>query len=241
MANNFLQPGRLDTFTAPTGGVTTGIPVLIGTMFVVPLVTALAGATFTGEVVGVWNLVKNTGETWLEGQAVYFDVANARMTNDSTSGGLPIGCVNAPAAASADVLGAVRLNGVALGGRVIEFRKRLTIAQVNAGTTLVAAIPGVKFRLIEASAIAVGGAVTSVTTVDILGILSASSRKLVAFAQASLTQSAQLKSGGAGAAILADGASFTLNDVNTAITANITGSAITVATHIDFDLKFALE
>ncbi len=240
MASNFIQPGHTGTFTAPTGGVTTGVPLLIGTQFVVPLVSVLAGVTFSGDCCGVWTLAKNTGETWVEGQVVYFDVANARMTNDSTSGGLPVGAVANPAAASAATTGAVRLNGVALGGRVLEVRKRLTIAQVNAGATLIAAIPGVKIRLIEAFATAIGGAVTSVTTVDVLGTLT-SSRKLVAFAQASLTQSTQLKSGGAGAAILADGASFTANDANTAITAGITGSAITVATHIDFDIKYALE
>jgi hypothetical protein len=124
---------------------------------------------------------------------------------------------------------------------VLHQRSALTIAQVNAGATLLAAAPGLKYRLVEASAIAVGGAAGAVTTVDILGTQGASSVKLVAFAQASLTQNAQLKSGGSGAAILAGGASYAPNDVNTAITVGITGSAITTATHIHILLTYAID
>jgi len=65
-----------------------------------------------------------------------------------------------------------------------------------------------------------------VTTVDIL---------------VSLTQSAVLKDDGTGAAVLADGALYTANDVGTAITVNITGPSITVATNIDFDFSYSIE
>lgn len=119
-------------------------------------------------------------------------------------------------------------------------RQRLTIAQVNAGATLVPAIAGKSIRMVACSAIAVGGAAAAVTTVDVLGTVG-TSRKLVAFAQASLTQSAVLKDGGSGAAVLADGASYTANDVNTAVTANITGSAVTTATNIDFNFSYTIE
>lgn len=119
-------------------------------------------------------------------------------------------------------------------------RTRLTIAQVNAGATLLPAIAGKGYRMVACVAIAVGGAAAAVTTVDVLGTLT-TSRKLVAFAQASLTQSTVLKDGGTGAAVLADGASYTLNDANTAITANITGSAVTTATNIDFIFSYTIE
>lgn len=119
-------------------------------------------------------------------------------------------------------------------------RTRLTIAQVNAGATLLPAIVGKGYRMVACDAIAVGGAAGAVTTVDVLGTLT-TSRKLVSYAQASLTQSAVLKDGGTGAAVLADGASYTLNDANTAITANITGSSITTATNIDFILSYTIE
>ncbi|MGE0460905.1 MAG: hypothetical protein AB7Q16_06010 [Vicinamibacterales bacterium] len=133
--------------------------------------------------------------------------------------------------------GAARL---ILPGTVYNIRTRFTIAQVNAGATLLAALAGFKYRMVAARAIAVGGAVGATTTVDILATLS-SSRKLVAFAQASLTQSAVLKDGGTGAAVLADGASYTANDANTAVTVGVTGSPITTATHVDISFDYVLE
>ena len=42
-----------------------------------------------------------------------------------------------------------------------------------------------------------------------------------------------LTAGGTGAAVLADGASYTANDVSTGITVGKTGSNVTTATHID--------
>jgi hypothetical protein len=126
-------------------------------------------------------------------------------------------------------------------GVVHTRRTRFTIAQVNAGATILPAIPGFCYRLVSCKVIAVGGAVTTVTTVDILATLAATSRKLVAYSQASMTQSTQVAAGNAGGAILADGASYTANDKNTAITINITGSAITVATHVDVIIDYMIE
>jgi len=126
-------------------------------------------------------------------------------------------------------------------GNVHVERFRKTIAEVNAGVTLMSAIAGFKYRLVDAFAIAVGGAVATVTTIDILGTQSTSSVKLVAFAQAGMTQSTLVRAGSASGAILTDGASFVACDVNTAITANITGSSIATATHIDFVITYALD
>lgn len=120
-------------------------------------------------------------------------------------------------------------------------RQRCTIAEVNAGVTLLAAIPGWKYKLAFAAAISVGGAAGAVTTVDLLATASGSSRKLVTWAQANLTQSTYLGIGATGVTILADGASFTANDVNTALTAGKTGSSVTTATHIDFVIDYTLE
>lgn len=239
MAKNFLKPGITNTFTAPAGGTTIGVPVLIGGVFVVPLDTVAATLPFEGDAEGIWFFTKPTGEVWAEGQAVFWDVANLRASTDPTVG-LVMGSV-AIAALTADLIGYVRLNGISLGGRVINVRKHLSVAAVNAGATLIPAMPGMKLRLIAISAIAVGGAAGAVTTVDVKATQATVAVKLVAFAQASLTQSTELKSGGAGAAILADGASYAPNDAGTAVTVGITGSAITTATFIDFIGTFALE
>lgn len=126
------------------------------------------------------------------------------------------------------------------GGVCQNIRTRFTIAQVNAGATLLPAISGYRYRMIACKAIAVGGAAGAVTTVDILGT-STTSRKLVAYAQASLTQSTVLFDGGSGGAVLADGASYTANDANTAITISKTGSDVTTATHIDIVFSYVIE
>jgi hypothetical protein len=128
-----------------------------------------------------------------------------------------------------------------LGGLVQNVRRRCTIAEVNAGVTLLAAIAGYKYRMVGCTAVSVGGAAAAVTTVDVLATQSTSSVKLVAYAQAGLTQSAVLKDGGTSAAVLADGASYVANDANTAITVNKTGASVTTATHIDVNFSYVVE
>lgn len=123
-----------------------------------------------------------------------------------------------------------------------SIRKRFTIAQVNAGAEIVPAAGDKQgLRLISCKMIAVGGAATAVTTVDILGTQGGSSVKLVAYAQASLTQSAVLTDGGSGATVLADGASYVTCDGGKNITIGKTGSSVATATNIDVILTYAIE
>jgi hypothetical protein len=124
-----------------------------------------------------------------------------------------------------------------------QARLHATIAQVNAtgGIDIVPAKRGFKYRLIDAFMISVGGAAAGATTVDILGTLSGSTRKLVANAVAGLTQSAVLRPGAANSTVLADGASYTVNDDNKPLTLSKTGSAITTATFIDVVVIYAVE
>jgi hypothetical protein len=120
-------------------------------------------------------------------------------------------------------------------------RTRVAVAAVNAGATLLAAVAGKAYRVIDCSMIAVGGAATTGTTVDILGTQTASGVKLVAFGQAALTQSALVRAGAAGGVLLADGLSFVANDANTAITIGKTGSSFTVVVSVDVILTYTLE
>ena len=134
----------------------------------------------------------------------------------------------------------VASGGYISGGAILNKRQRFTIAEINAGATLLPAISGKSYRMIAAKAIAVGGAAGAVTTVDITGTVS-TSRKLVAFAQANLTQSAVVVDGGTGGTVLADGASYTANDAGTAILVGKTGSNVTTATHIDVIFDYVVE
>lgn len=160
----------------------------------------------------------------------------ANVSSEFVAGNLVISAADGTELARYD--GTNNIEIVPNGVKNQRFRK--TIAQINAGATLLAAVPGFQYRMIEAQAIAYGGAAGAVTTVDILGTQTTSA-KLVAFAQASLTQSAVLKSGGTGAAVLADGASYVACDANTAITVGKTGSDVTTATGIDFIISYVLE
>jgi hypothetical protein len=120
-------------------------------------------------------------------------------------------------------------------------RKRCTLAEVNAGVTVLPAIAGFKYRMIDVIGISIGGAMATLTTVDVLGTQATTGVKLAAFAQASLTQSTVLRPGVAGTAVIADGASFTACDANTAITVGKTGGTGATATHVDIILTYAIE
>jgi len=120
-------------------------------------------------------------------------------------------------------------------------RRRFTIAEINAGAVLLTAVPDFGFRMIGCRAIAIGGAVGATTTVDVSGVASATGRKLVAYAQANLTQSTVLNDGATGGTVLADGASYTKNDNNTAVSVGKTGSSLTTATHVDIIFTYVAE
>lgn len=123
---------------------------------------------------------------------------------------------------------------------VMTTRHRVTAAEVNAGHTLLAAISGYKYRLVDATLVAIGGAASGATTVDILGTQTTAA-KLVAAAVAALTQSAVVKPDTTNVSVLADGASFVACDAGTAVTIGKTGSNLATATHVDVILSYALE
>lgn len=107
-----------------------------------------------------------------------------------------------------------------------------TVAQVNAGVTLLPAVPGFRYQLVDEAMIAIGGAAATATSVDLVGVQAATNVLLVANAVAGLTQNTLLRAGAANAAILAAGASFNPCDVNTPLTVSRTGSAVATATSI---------
>lgn len=123
---------------------------------------------------------------------------------------------------------------------VFQHRQRFTVAQINAGADLLPAVQGYKYRVVDMAMIAIGGAVTTATTVDILATQAAASVKLMASAIANLTQNALLRAGATGGSILAAGASFVENDTNTKITVGKTGAGAAGATHVDVLISYVL-
>lgn len=125
---------------------------------------------------------------------------------------------------------------------VKQLRQRVTLAQVNAGLTLLPAVPGFKYRMVDAALIAIAGASSGATSVDILATQSSSGVKLMAGLVAGLTENTLLRAGAAtNGVILAAGLSFVANDANTVISIGNTGSDLATSTSIDVLLTYVLE
>jgi predicted RecA/RadA family phage recombinase len=169
MASNYVQPGQNIDLTAPTGGVTSGVGVLIGRLFAVALQTVAAAAAFVGTRVGVWSLAKTSAQAWSVGDKIYWDNTNKRADNVPTAGFRRIGvCVVAaanpsatgkvllmpgvdvlqgdalPAAASINTAGAVTYTAAqVLGGIIVRDPNGAARNDVlPTAALLVAAIPG---------------------------------------------------------------------------------------------------
>ncbi len=108
---NFLKPGDTQTFTAPVGGVTTGVPVLISSLVVVPVTTVAAGLPFEGMVEGTFTLPKTAGATWAEGQVLYFDSATSSFATAQSATARRAGAA-VEAALIGAVTGKVRLQNI---------------------------------------------------------------------------------------------------------------------------------
>jgi len=108
--NNYIQPGNILDFTAPSGGVVSGVPLLIGALVVVPGISADQGEVFSGAVEGVFDLPAATHastQAWTEGQLLYWDNTAKKFTitaTDNTKKG-----VAAAAKASTAAVGRVKL------------------------------------------------------------------------------------------------------------------------------------
>lgn len=108
---SFLNDDENVVFTAPAGGVTVDLPVLIGSLLVVPKVTAAAGDQFAGRTEGVFiNQPKTAGVAWTEGELLYWDSAVSEFCTAPSATARRVGVAYRDAAA-ADATGTVHLNG----------------------------------------------------------------------------------------------------------------------------------
>lgn len=135
MSTKQVQDGDILEFTAPSGGVTTGVGVLIGSLFVVPIVSAAQTLPFNGCTEGVFTLPKTSAQAWTEGQRIYWDDSNHRCDSSAAVGQF-IGVATA-VAANPSSTGTVKLLGNApdLSGAV----EVAAIADLTMGTNVTAA------------------------------------------------------------------------------------------------------
>lgn len=125
---------------------------------------------------------------------------------------------------------------------VYDYKERFTVGAVNGGTvvTVLPAVRGFKYRLIDYAIVAIGGTTAGGTNVLLKGTQGGSSATLLTILLAALTRGAQNKRGVGTVTILTDNASFGDCDENTAITFEATGT-FTGATHFDVELFYTLE
>ncbi len=144
-----------------------------------------------------------------------------------------------------DVVGAIdaaTINGVAVGDSLVRsLRVSHTTAELNSGQVLLAALSGFKYRIIGFIATAVGGAMTTATSLELEGNQSGVV-DLFSIAAAAVLENDPVGFGGDDGVmtVLAAGASFLANDANTAIGLSATGTAATM-TSIVVDLTYTIE
>ena len=77
----FTAPGESLELTAPSGGVVSGAPVLIGTLLVVPEASAAQTLKFNALAKGAVDGVKPASEAWTENQKIYWDDSAKKFTH----------------------------------------------------------------------------------------------------------------------------------------------------------------
>jgi hypothetical protein len=125
---------------------------------------------------------------------------------------------------------------------VQNLRERVTVANINAGYELLAAVAGKRYRMVDVFVTAIGGTCDNATSVDIVGVQSTSDVNLVTYAVAALVDDALVRVGAANADDLANGLSFVSNDANTAITIQkSSGNIVETCTEVDVILSYVIE
>jgi predicted RecA/RadA family phage recombinase len=99
---NFVQPGDVLTFHAPTGGLSSGDGVLVGGLFGVAAYDAAEGAEVEVQLKGVFRLPKATGAV-AEGQALYWDATAKVLTTTASGNTLAAHAAEAAASGAADI------------------------------------------------------------------------------------------------------------------------------------------
>lgn len=109
---SFIQKGNSITCIAPTGGVISGLPVIIGAMCVVPATSAAATEAFEGVTTGVFSMPKVQADTPAQFAKAYLKADGTAVTTVATGNTL-IG-VFMEAGDGTQTEANIRLNGVSV-------------------------------------------------------------------------------------------------------------------------------
>lgn len=88
---NHIQPGNALDFVAPAGGVVSGKTAKKGALIHVPSTTAAEGVSYSGDLVGVFELDAQTSQAWTQGDVLYWNDTTkvwTKTATDNTKGGV---------------------------------------------------------------------------------------------------------------------------------------------------------
>ncbi|KPF82970.1 hypothetical protein IP70_19495 [alpha proteobacterium AAP38] len=108
---NYLQNGHIVRVTTPAGGIASGDPLIVGSIFGIAAYSSAAGYPVELSTTGVFQLPKASAAVLSVGTRVAWDNAAEEVTTPA-AGRFPIG-VAVEAAGSGVTSVAVRLDGVA--------------------------------------------------------------------------------------------------------------------------------
>ena len=106
---NLIQRAKMLTVAAPSGGVSSGDPVLIGAIFGIAASDAAEGVELEIATAGVFVLPKATGETWSVGDNLYWDSIKKNLTKSSTIAHNALVAMAAATAGSKDTSGTAKI------------------------------------------------------------------------------------------------------------------------------------
>lgn len=105
---NFIGVGNRVTLTA-TAAVTSGQPVLLGSLFGIAENAAAIGDPLVLVLNGIFDLTKTASQAWTVGQLIYWDVATSRVTSTVATNKLIGVAVLAVGGGAGETTGRVRL------------------------------------------------------------------------------------------------------------------------------------
>lgn len=111
--NNYSQPGAVQNFVAPNGGVVAGGFYSFNGLICCATVDAAEGETFAGQICGVFQVTKAGSQAWGHGVSVYLTAGSATLFT-TTSGGNTLAGKSAGVvgSGSGETTGYVLLNGL---------------------------------------------------------------------------------------------------------------------------------
>lgn len=111
--NNYRQPGGVQTFTAPVGGVVAGGFYIHGTLVVCACHDADAGDEYSGKINGVFEVTKAASQAWTHGASVYLPAAPSQEFTTTAGGNTLAGkAAGTVGAGASETTGYVLLNGL---------------------------------------------------------------------------------------------------------------------------------